>query len=405
MAAIELLLERNRKAQRAFTGASWPKLCILTCDDAGLTGQLEQVLGLQAGDAVILRLPAGGGALSTEVVQRAVAKAVYVDGCDEVLVLSHSSCSLYNLSASSLIESLARHGVSRSAVPMDLRELVGAGQDPREAVRMSVEALRRCAYLPEAFLVHLGHLEESSGELLLVEHGEKYRVARGQAQSAGGVGGYQSGPTQLTDPRVQELPSIGDMTVQQLSAPSLPEVLPYERQAISVTMPTVTTQLSVPDDLTSAASHTAQSLHGGDSTANMFSPSMTSESLFASPPAHEQKPPALTRSRLGGKQSRKANAQSQMPALKPALADAVQKIRTFMGNEISKPDRREAEAQITEGLKEGASSEELVKRALRPVLQSGQNRYKVIDEMILVKEELVRLPPFQAAAVLRQMVP
>lgn len=409
MAAIELLIERNRSAAAPFSGATWPKLCIVTCDDAALTGQLERVLGLGAGDAVIVRLPAGGGAMSLDVVQRAVAKAVYVDGCDEALVLSHSSCSLYNLSTSKLIEGLARHNVPRSAVPMDLRELVGAGHDPRETVRLTAEALRKCGFLPEALLVHLGHLEESTGELMLVEHGEKHRVTRVASVERGGVGGYVSGPSQFSDaPPEQVLPSIGDMTVQQLSAPSVPTVQPFEMQPISVTLPSVTTQLSIPDDLTSAASHTAHSLHGGDSTANMVNPTLTSQALFADPPVSQaapQRPRGGQRPKPTPKSASRRVTGDALPTLKPQLVDAIQKIRTFMGNEIGKPDRRDVQDQISEALKNGGSTEELVKIALRPVLQSGQSRYKVIDEMILVKEELARFPPFQAAELLRQMIP
>lgn len=397
MGALELLQQRNREAGRPFTASTWPKICLVTCDDPSLTGQLEKALGLGPGDAVIIRAPAGGGAVSTEWIERAVAKAVYVNGCDEVLVLSHSACSLYELPTSKIIDGLARHGVARAAVPMDLRELVGAGRDPRESVRMTADALRRCSYLPEALLVHLGHLEETTGDLMIVEDGEKYRVRRSGEAARAQISGYVAGPAELSAvAESQPLPRLAAFQVESLAAPAIPEIKPYENQVISVTLPSLTTEPHV------SAPHTAQSLMGGEATAGMESRAITSETLFGD--AERARPP----SRRGKQQRNPSRARpsgEQLPPMKPALVDALQKVRVFMGNEIAKPDRRETLTLLEQALQRGAATEELVKVALKPVLQAGQNRYKVIDEMILVKEEVLRLPPAQAANVLRSMVP
>ena len=392
MGALELLQQRNREAGKPFAASSWPKICLVTCDDPSLTGQLEWALGLGPGDAVVIRVPAAGGAMAQEWIERAVAKAVYVNGCDEVLVLSHSACSLYELPTSKIIEALGRHRVPRSAVPMDLRELVGAGRDPRESVRMTAETLRQCPYLPEGLLVHLGHLEETTGDLLIVEDGEKYRVRRTAEAGPSGISGYTAGPTELSAvAEAQPLPQLADFQVQALAAPGIPEIKPFENQIISVTLPSLTTEPHV------SAPHTAQSLMGGEATAGMESRAITSETLFGEPAKEKPEP-------RRGKQKARPSGE-QLPPLKPALVDAIQKVRIFMGNEIPKPDRRETLSRLAQALESGAPSEELVKVALKPVLQAGQNRYKVIDEMILVKEEVVRFPPAQAARVLQSMVP
>src|SRR5512140_2744655 len=223
MSAIEIILERNRSAARPAGPESWPKLCIVTCDDASLTGRLEPLLGLSPGDAVVIRLPAGGGALPLDALQRAVAKAVFIGGCDEVLCVSHSGCTLYQLSTDKIVDALARQGVPRSAVPFDLRDLVGAGRDPRDAIRDAVEALRRCEYLPESLLVHLGHLDEATGRLELVENGEQHKAARAKTGGATQVAGYQAGPTDLSKATSAPapLPQIANLAPSiQLAAPS-----------------------------------------------------------------------------------------------------------------------------------------------------------------------------------------
>src|SRR5512140_775647 len=268
MSAIEIILERNRSAARPAGPERWPKLCIVTCDDASLTGRLDPLLGPSPGDAVVIRLPAGGGALPLDALQRAVAKAVFIGGCDEVLCVSHSGCTLYQLSTDKIVDALARQGVPRSAVPFDLRDLVGAGRDPRDAIRGAVDALRRCEYLPESLLVHLGHLDEATGGLELVENGEQHKVARTRAAASGvQVAGYQAGPADLSKsatapaplPAIENMapsvqlptPSIASLAPSiQLSAPGVPEIRPFEATPISVTMPELTTR---PDTAESAA--------------------------------------------------------------------------------------------------------------------------------------------------------
>jgi carbonic anhydrase len=454
MSAIELILERNRSAARPAGPESWPKLCIVTCDDASLTARIEPLLGLSPGDAVVIRLPAGGGALSLDALQRAVAKAVYVGGCDEVLLVSHSGCTLYQLSTDKIVEALAREGVPRSAVPFDLRDLVGAGRDPRDAIRDAVNALRRCEYLPETLLVHLGHLDEATGRLELVEHGEQHKVPRSRSAGGAQVAGYQAGPTDLSKsvataaplpvianmaPSVQlPTPSVASLTPSiQLSAPGVPEIRPFEMTPIDVTMPELTTGPlaldSVPAPqvtLTAEAFLGEAAITSPRPDVSASRPTLTAETFLGEAAATSPRPdvsvklfadpakaasPAPPRPLMTAEQaakrvkeirtSQKRRPSGQKTALKPELANAIAKVRVFFGNEIGGNERKQVIAEMQEALQNGATSEELVKIALRPVLQSGPNRYKVIDELILLKDEMVRMPPSQAASLIRQLVP
>jgi hypothetical protein len=61
-------------------------------------------------------------------------------------------------------------------------------------------------------------------------------------------------------------------------------------------------------------------------------------------------------------------------------------------------------AEMTRALNGSEGSEAIIKIALRPILQSGNKRYQVMDEMILVKEELSKLPPDRAFNVLKTLV-
>jgi hypothetical protein len=163
------------------------------CDDANLTGRFEAV----AGGATVIRTPGGGGALSEEVLQRAVAKAVFIEGCSEVLLVCHTACTLAAWSANDILESLQERGVPRSAVPFDIREWVGAGRDPRESIRLSADLLRRCGYLPKGIRVDVAQFDDASGQLQLIEKGET--AGQPAATNLGQMEGYSSGPVRFAD--------------------------------------------------------------------------------------------------------------------------------------------------------------------------------------------------------------
>ena len=365
MAAIDSILARNAKEATPFAARVTPKLCVVACDDAALTLQLESALGLKLGELPMIRLPAASGALSEEVLQRAVAKAVYVEGCEEVLLLTHSSCTLYGLRAEQLIEAIARAGVPRSAIPFDLRDMVGAGRDPRQAVLDSAQSLRRCAFLPPRLLVHVGHLDEATGTLQLVEHGATAQVDRGPI-GAENLSGYQSGPAV---PVESGIPPVSI---------AVPEVAFLDLPAVQIAPSEFVTQTA---DLPPAA----------------LAPAAIPVAPI--PVRQVQKPAAAVSVRQF----------QQPPPLAPAppnpnLQKAVEAVRSFMMNDLPKKERQWVKAALSHASEEGQTSDALVKIALQPVLKAGNKRYKVIDEMILVKDELSKMPSSRAFAILRSMV-
>jgi carbonic anhydrase len=357
MAAIDSILARNAKEATTFSPPTAPKLCVVACDDSALTFQLEATLGLKMGEVAMIRLPAGGGALSEEVLQRAVAKAVYVEGCEEVLLLTHSSCTLYALRAEQLIDAIAKAGVPRSAIPFDLREMVGAGRDPRQAVRDSAQGLRRCAFLPAKLLVHVGHLDEATGVLQLVEHGATAQVDRGPIGTEN-LSGYQTGPAV---PLESSIPPV-----------KIPVPAVFFLDATAVQVPAMEFVAPVPDLPSDAVA----------------APTIAVPKAPQPIPVRQvQKPPPLT---------------AAPPA--PGLQKAVETVRSFMMNDLPKKERQWVKAALANAAEEGQSADALVKIALQPVLKSGNKRYKVIDEMILVKDELSKMPTSRAFAILRSMV-
>ncbi|MHB8879226.1 MAG: carbonic anhydrase [Myxococcaceae bacterium] len=372
MPVIDSILARNAKEATAFAPRSSPRLCVVACDDAALTVQLDAALGLRPGEVTMIRTAAGSGALSEELLQRGVAKAIYVEGCDEVLLLTHSSCTLYGLRTEQLIETIARAGVARSSIPFDLRELVGAGRDPRQAVMDSANALRRCAFLPSNLVVHVAHLDEASGALQLVEHGTSVKVERGPSSSES-IQGYQAGPSRPLEATIAAS-NIPVTEVPVIDTLALGAVVPFEA---ATPLASVLPQFDAMPELPQAA--LAPPLVPAAPI-----PVVQLKKRPAQQPSH---PPPLSK-----------------PSTSPKLQRAVDTVRTFMREDLPAKERQWAKAALAHAAEEGQSADALVKIVLQPVLKSGNKRYRVIDEMILVKDEVSKMTAQQAFGVLRGMV-
>jgi carbonic anhydrase len=368
---------------------------VVTCDDPSLTPRLEPALGLKPGEATVVRLPGGGGALSVDLLQRCVAKAVLVDGCDEVLVLAHSGCSLGNISASALVEAMSRHQIPRSAVPGDLRDLVGAGRDPKEAAREAAAALRSCAFLPARVPVHLAVLDDDSGQLTVIEHGEQLLQERSPVMVAN-VAGYQPGPMPAHEATGAPLPELGSALPPAgmdlpLAAPPQQEPPAFQPGPVLQAAPVLqaTPVLSASSDLPPFI------LQGPAAPARQPPPPPLPAPPAPSPPMASRRP---------SKPQRRPGTGAPRPAHGKDLTDAVEKLRDFIRSEIRPPERRELREEFAQASAAGAGTEELVKITLAPILKAGQNRYRVIDEMILLKEKALAMPPDLASALLRSIL-
>lgn len=424
MGALDILLERNCGAGKPFAAGSWAKLCIVTCDDAALTGQLEACLGLGPGEAVMIRLPAGGGGLSQDVVQRAVAKAVLVDTCDEVLVLTHSSCTLYNLSSSALAEALGRARIPRAAVPHELRELVGAGRDPRELARDTAAQLRLCPFLPAGMAVHLAHLDEATGQLTVIENGDEIKSPRAET-AASSSASPPLGPAAAQEPALAPLSlpalafpewrpiSVEMPTVSPLPSVTVPLPLSTALPQVTVVLPTVSELPALSIALPAIGELPAPSAAPAPIQVGM--PKITVSLDPAAPQApRPPPPPAPAPSRNAAPASPKdaKKTKGKKPPPSPAaqastiateLAAAVDKVRAFALAELPREERQRLSTELGRLGEKGAPVEELLKVAFQPILAS-EGRYRVLDELLMMKDSLSRLPTSKVGGLLQSML-
>jgi carbonic anhydrase len=144
-------------------------LCIVTCVDPRLTRFFGFALGVERGHAVAIRVPGARITAGSDVL-RALGASIYVNDCQEVLVLAHTDCGAAKLRGADVEAAMARRGVPRESVTGSVEQFFGLVNDLREATDETVRAIREAPFLPK-MPVHSGVIDVATGALTLWERG------------------------------------------------------------------------------------------------------------------------------------------------------------------------------------------------------------------------------------------
>jgi carbonic anhydrase len=174
MALLDELLAANRRAfpRDGDIGSFVANrhLCIVTCVDPRLTRFFPEALGVERGHAVVLRVPGAHLAPGSEGL-RALGATIYVNDCQEVLVMGHTDCGAARVRGDELARSMRARGVSERDVPADPAAFFGLVRDAREAALASARAIRAAPFLPPRLPVHVAEIDVRTGALELLERG------------------------------------------------------------------------------------------------------------------------------------------------------------------------------------------------------------------------------------------
>jgi carbonic anhydrase len=180
---LDDLVDYNRTAWRAADSAPMPAhaaraLCIIACHDPRLTRLLPQALGIERGDAVLIRIPGAAGLPDSTDLVRSVAAAVYLNHCREVLVLGHTDCAIHRVTTSALLDAMAARGVGRDTVPHDVRHFFGLRTDVRATVLDTARSIREAAFIPRDTRVHTAIIDTHTGMLQVLERDDRAQAVR-----------------------------------------------------------------------------------------------------------------------------------------------------------------------------------------------------------------------------------
>jgi carbonic anhydrase len=154
-------LKANAEFARDFELGSLPKqpakkLAIVACMDARLT--VEQILGLQAGDAHIIRN--AGGIVSDDAL-RSLIISNHLLGTTEILIINHTDCGMLTFKDQDLRQKLKAETGVEATVPTHFH----AFSDLAENVRQQVERVKSHPWIPKGISVRGLIYDVKTGQL------------------------------------------------------------------------------------------------------------------------------------------------------------------------------------------------------------------------------------------------
>ena len=171
MMILDKILENNKKFVDEFEGEALShhpqkKLAILTCMDCRLTGFLEPALGIERGDAKIIKN--AGNIIVGEDAIRSIAAAIFSLGAEEVLIIGHTECGMAGTDAEKLRNAMLEGGIPQEEIDkVDLKSWVGGFDSEEENVKDTVEKVRNHPIIPDV-PIHGLMMDIVTGELNVV---------------------------------------------------------------------------------------------------------------------------------------------------------------------------------------------------------------------------------------------
>lgn len=174
MPLLDELLEENRRhvvaAGEVGSFVANRRLCIVTCVDPRLTRFFPDALGVERGHAVVLRVPGAHLRAGSESL-RALGAAIYVNDCQEVIVMPHTDCGVTRVGPEELRRVMRARGVADRDIPEDVAGFFGLFGSIDAAARETVEAIRTAPFLPRHLPVHAAVIDIRTGALSVLERG------------------------------------------------------------------------------------------------------------------------------------------------------------------------------------------------------------------------------------------
>jgi carbonic anhydrase len=184
MNSVDELLRRNKRyAEHHEPAQTIPRLraCVVSCPDPRVDP--AQVLGLELGDAAVVR--AAAGRISPIVLQQllflqATGAAVGAgDASFELILMQHTDCGITHFTGADQQDGLA------AFLGCTVEELDGkAVTDPYAAVRVDIDALAANPLIPDTLSVTGVVYDVESGHVKLVERRSPLRPAQPAASAA-----------------------------------------------------------------------------------------------------------------------------------------------------------------------------------------------------------------------------
>lgn len=151
------------------------RLAIVTCMDTRLTKLLPAALGLENGDAKIIKNAGGVIASPFDSTMRSLLVAIYELGVRHVMVIGHTNCGAQHMNAPDMIAAMRKAGVAQGDIDLmrycgvDFERWLAGFGDGEQSVRNSMAAIRENPLITDAVEVRGFIIDSVTGALQPVE--------------------------------------------------------------------------------------------------------------------------------------------------------------------------------------------------------------------------------------------
>lgn len=149
-------------------------LAVVTCMDTRLTVMLAAALGLENGDANVIKVAGAEVKNPYGTAMRSLLVGVYVLGVRDIMVIGHTECGTQHMSCSGLSSLMRKDGVPDEAFEaatvkgVDLEEWLEGFENLEASVQSSVDLIQNHPLMPASVGVHGFIIDTQTGELTAV---------------------------------------------------------------------------------------------------------------------------------------------------------------------------------------------------------------------------------------------
>lgn len=156
------------------------KLAIVSCMDTRLTQLLMAALGLENGDAKIIKVAGAEVGSPFGIVMRSLLIAVYELGVEDVMVIGHTHCGTHHMRSAPLVHAMEQRGIPAERLEtirrcgIDLDRWLTGFDDLEDSVKHNVDCIRNHPLMPQDIRVNGFVIDSTTGELTAVANGETH---------------------------------------------------------------------------------------------------------------------------------------------------------------------------------------------------------------------------------------
>jgi len=168
--------DAREQVQKAVPVSKIPskELAIFTCMDTRLVDFLESAMGVQRGEAKVIKNAGNTLASPFGVIVRSLVMAIFELGVKEIMVIGHKDCGMAHATAEGLKEKMISRGISPDAIKVvegAINNWVDTFHHPIENVENVVRQLRENPFIPKDVPVHGLIFGPEDGHLDLLVNG------------------------------------------------------------------------------------------------------------------------------------------------------------------------------------------------------------------------------------------